>query len=112
MKKKKNGIFLRKFPKKIIHFWIQQFYFGRKQKYLWKHCYTVKKPLKNRAIEALQQNKPSVRNCVRIYFKWTSYAIQTSTLLLWFHIFSLTLFYFTIATICLIVFSHCWLDQQ
>ena len=37
------------FPKIIIHIWIQQFYFGRKQKYLWKHFYNIKKPLKNRA---------------------------------------------------------------
>ena len=35
--------------KKNIYFWIQHFYFGKKQKYLWKHCYTVKKPWKNRA---------------------------------------------------------------
>ena len=40
------GIFLHKFPKII-----QQFYFGRKQKYLWKRFYTVKKPLKNRALD-------------------------------------------------------------
>ena len=33
----------------IIYAWIQQFYFGRKQKYLWKHFYTLEKPLKNRA---------------------------------------------------------------
>ena len=38
------------FRKKNIYFWIQQFYFGRKQKYLWKRFYTIKKPLKNRAI--------------------------------------------------------------
>ena len=49
MKKNKNifGIFLWKCPKIIILIWIQQF--GRKQKYLWKHIYSVKKPLKNRA---------------------------------------------------------------
>ena len=49
--KKQNiyGFFLRKFPKIIIYIWIQQFYFGRKQKYLWKHFDTSKKPLKNRA---------------------------------------------------------------
>ena len=33
-----------------IYTWIQQFCFGRKHKYLWKHFYTIKKPLKNRAI--------------------------------------------------------------
>ena len=38
-----------KFPKKNIYTWIQQFYFGRKQKYLWKRFYTIKKPLNNRA---------------------------------------------------------------
>ena len=43
------GIFLCEVPKMIICIWIQQSYFGRKQKYLWKHFYTVKKPLKNRA---------------------------------------------------------------
>ena len=49
--KNKNiyGTFLRKFPKIIILIWIQQFHFGRKQKYLWKHFYTEKKPLKYRA---------------------------------------------------------------
>ena len=45
-------IFYGKFPKIIFKIWIQQFYFGRKQKYLWKCFYTIKKPLKNRAIEA------------------------------------------------------------
>ena len=35
---------------KSMYIWIRQFYFGRKQKYLWKHFYTVKKPLKYRAI--------------------------------------------------------------
>ena len=51
MKKNKNiyAIFLRKFMKIIIHIWIQQFYFGRKRKYLWKRFYTIKRPLKNRA---------------------------------------------------------------
>ena len=44
------GIFLRKFPKIIIEIWIQQFNFGRNQKYLWKCFYTVKKSLKYRAI--------------------------------------------------------------
>ena len=44
--KNSNGIFLRKFPKINIYIWIQQFYFGRKQKYLWKRFYTIKKPLK------------------------------------------------------------------
>ena len=50
--KNKNifGVFLRKFPKITIYIWIQQFLFGRDQKYLWKRFYTVKKPLKNRAI--------------------------------------------------------------
>ena len=43
-------IFPRKFPKIIIQIWIQQFYFGKNQKYLWKCFCTVKKPLKNRAI--------------------------------------------------------------
>ena len=42
-------IFLGKFPKIIIHIWIQQFFFGSKQKYLWNHFDTIKKPLKNRA---------------------------------------------------------------
>ena len=37
--------------------WIQQFYFGRKQKYLWKRFYTMKKPLKNRVIDTL----PSIK---------------------------------------------------
>ena len=41
-------IFLCKFPKIIIYIWIQQFYFGEKQKYLWKLFYTMKKQLKNR----------------------------------------------------------------
>ena len=51
MKKNKNifELFLLKFPKITIYIWIQQFYFGRKQIYLWKHFYTIKKPLKNRA---------------------------------------------------------------
>ena len=31
--------------------WIQQFYFRRKQKYLWKLLCTVKKPLKIRATD-------------------------------------------------------------
>ena len=55
MKKQQHifGIFLHKFPKKNIHIWIQQFYFGRKQEYLWKRFYTVKKPLNNRAIDRL-----------------------------------------------------------
>ena len=35
-------IFLFKSPKLIIYFGIQQFYFGRKQKYLWKSFYTMK----------------------------------------------------------------------
>ena len=51
------GIFLLMFPKKNIYFWIQQFHFGRKQKDLWKRCYTVKKPLKNRTINVyVRQN--------------------------------------------------------
>ena len=33
---------------------IQQVYFGRKQKYLWKHSYTLKEPLKNRAYVSKQ----------------------------------------------------------
>ena len=40
MKKPKYiyGIFLRQFPNIIIiYIWIQQFYFGRKEKYLWKY---------------------------------------------------------------------------
>ena len=42
---------------KNIYFWIQQFHFGRKQKDLWKRCYTVKKPLKNRTINVyVRQN--------------------------------------------------------
>ena len=51
MKKNKNihGIFLRKFPKIIIQIWIHQFYFGKNQKYFWKHFYTMKQPLKYRA---------------------------------------------------------------
>jgi hypothetical protein len=44
--------------KKNIYFWIQQFYFGRKQKYLWKCCYTVKKPLKDRALVLLLNFEP------------------------------------------------------
>ena len=32
-----------KFTKIIIYIWIQQSYFGRKQKYLWKRFNTVKK---------------------------------------------------------------------
>ena len=36
------GIFLHKFPKKNILIWIQQFYFGRKQEYLWKRLYRQK----------------------------------------------------------------------
>ena len=54
MKKPKNiyGIFLRQFPNIIIiYIWIQQFYFGRKQKYLRICFYTMKKQLKNRAID-------------------------------------------------------------
>ena len=49
--KNKNiyGTFLCKFSKIITYIWIQQFHFGRKQKYLWKLFYTVKKTLKNRA---------------------------------------------------------------
>ena len=39
------------FPKKY-HTWIQQFYFGRKQKYIWKHFYSIKRPVSNRAIVA------------------------------------------------------------
>ena len=46
--KNKNvyGIFLHMFLKNDIYIWIQQINFGRKQKYLWKRFYTLKKPLK------------------------------------------------------------------
>ena len=44
-----TSYYLFKWDRRYIR--IQQFYFGRKQKYLWKHLYTVKKPLKNRAID-------------------------------------------------------------
>jgi hypothetical protein len=62
MKKNKNihGIFLHKFLKKNISFWIQQFYFERIQKYLWKCCYTIKKPLKNRAIEKYKKGRATI----------------------------------------------------
>ena len=45
---------------KNIYIWIQQFYFGRKQKYLWKCFYTIKKPLNNRArvIVAVVEDNP------------------------------------------------------
>ena len=46
--KNKNiyGIFLRKLKNAIIYIWIQQFYLRRKQKYLWRHFYAMKKPRK------------------------------------------------------------------
>ena len=45
-------MYVRKFPKKK-NIWIQQFYFGRKQKYQWKHFYTIKNLLKYRASKTL-----------------------------------------------------------
>ena len=60
-----NGIFLHKFPKKYIHNWIEQFHFGRKQKYLWKHFYTVKKPLKYRAIDYERQDTCPLLYCTK-----------------------------------------------
>ena len=56
-------IFLCKFPKIIIYIWIQQLYFGKNQKYLWKRFYTVKNALKNRA----SVNKKNI-NIVTICF--------------------------------------------
>ena len=41
-------LFYVSFQKKSIYVWIQQFYLGREQKYLWKRFYNIKKPLKNR----------------------------------------------------------------
>ena len=80
------GIFLRKFPKIIIYIWIQQSYFGRKQKYIWKRFYTVEKPLKYRAtiyfiersiahrlIHALKEG---------IYCQWKSFILLQSQNLL------------------------------
>jgi hypothetical protein len=42
---------------KKIKIFMEQFYFGRKQKYLWKRCYTVKKPLINRASGCSKTNR-------------------------------------------------------
>ena len=57
-------MFLRKFPKIIILIWIQQFYFGKNQKYFWKLFYTLKKPLKYRSND---------KNCFLI-LQWTIYS--------------------------------------
>ena len=53
MKKQKYCyFFLRKFPKYYI--WIQSLYFGRRQKYIWKSFYSMKRSVRNRAIIYLQ----------------------------------------------------------